>query len=119
MSVAQIEHQLETLSLEELQRVEAVARRNQARHQRGVLGTEETWLYAIINQPMPGAERFRALEPAWEAGTLSDGERTELLVIVEAREELSAQRLDAVRRLAELRGGSFDALWRQIMGTTP
>ncbi len=119
MSVAQIERELETLSLNELRVIEAAARRQQGRHRSDVLSAPETRLYEIINQPMPSAERFRELEPSWEAGTLSDDERAELLEIVEAREEISAQRLDAVRQLAQLRGESFENLWRQIMGETP
>ena len=119
MSLAQIEAELDTLSLEELRAVETAARRKQWRQRPHVLSGEETRLFSIINEPMPGAERFHQLEPAWEAGTLSDEERAELLGIVEAREVINARRLNAVIQLAELRGEPFDALWRKIMGATP
>lgn len=119
MSVAQIERELETLTLEELRRVEEAARRRQWRGRPDVLTARETQLFQTINQPMPGAERFHELEPLWEAGTLADSERAELLEIVEAREELGAQRVDAVRQLAQLRGEAFETLWQQIMGDAP
>ena len=119
MSVAQVEAELATFDGAELEALEMALRREKLRRCGNVLSAAETRLFEIINQPMPGAERFRELEPSWEAGTLSDEERAELLEIVEAREEINARRLNAVIKLAELRGESFDTVWRQIMGATP
>ena len=119
MSAAQILEEIKTFPTPELESLEHSIRLERLRRNRNTLSSVETRLYEIINQPMPGAERFRELESLWEAGTLSDEERAELLDIVEAREELGARRLEAVRQLAELRGVSFEALWRQTMGETP
>ena len=119
MSAAQILEEIKSYPTPELESLEHSIRLERLRRSHRGLSAEETRLFEIINQPMPRIERFRELEPFWEAGTLSDDERAELLEIVEAREILSAERIDAVRQLAELRGTSFEALWQQIMGETP
>ncbi len=119
MSVAQLERELTTLDETELEALEAALRREKGRRKGHVLSAQETLLFEIINQPMPEAERFRQLEPSWEAGTLSESERAELLQIVEEREEVNARRVAAVLELAQLRGVAFDSLWRQIMGEAP
>ena len=121
MLVAQLERELTTLNETELDALEVALRREKGRRKGRVhvLSLEETQLFEIINQPMPGAERFRQLEPLWKAGTLSEPERAELLQIIEEREEVNARRVEAVMNLARLRGVSFDSLWRQIMGEVP
>lgn len=119
MSVAQMERELPSLNRTELETLETALRREKRRRDGRVLNSEETRLFAIINQPMPNGKRFGELEPAWKAGTLSEAERAELLGIVEAREEINARRVEAVMELAALRDVPFEALWRQIMGATP
>ena len=119
MSVAQIERELVSLDETELQSLEDALRREKGRRSGRVLGAVESRLFEVINQPMPGSERFRQLEPSWEAGTLSEDERAELLAIVEQREEQNVVRVEAVMELARIRGVEFKSLWRQIMGPTP
>jgi hypothetical protein len=119
MSTAQLELELPTLNSTELDALEAALRREKLRRSGRILSAEETRLFETINQPAPGAERFRQLETAWQAGALSEAERAELLEIVEAREELNARRVEAVMELAKLRGVPFTALWRQTMGEAP
>lgn len=80
---------------------------------------EEEALLLIINQPLPNIERFGALTRIWESDGLSETERAELLTLVSEREALNVQRVEAVLRLSELRGQSFDDVWHQLMGEAP
>ncbi len=73
----------------------------------------------IANQPLPEVERFDALTQKWESDGLSETERAELLALVSEREAINVERVEAVLRLSELRGQSFDDVWRQLMGEVP
>lgn len=114
MSVAQIERELETLSLEELRAVEMAARRNQTRHHSNVLDGVETRLFEEINQLLPGGERLVELRGKREARTLADEELAELIQLDDEREVVWARKLRAVSELADHRGADFDALYRQL-----
>lgn len=114
MSVAQIEAELENLSLEELRIVEEAARRRQLRYRSSVLDGAETRLFKIINEPLPGGERLLELRAKREARTLSEAELAELIQIDDLREEIWARKLRAVAELADYRGVDFDALYRGL-----
>ncbi len=114
MSVAQIERELETLSLDELRAVEAAARRNQSRYHSNVLDNVETRLIEEINQPLPGGERLLELRVKRETRTLTDEELTELIQLDDEREVVWARKLRAVSELADYRGAVFDALYHQL-----
>ena len=114
MSVAQIEAELETLSLDDLRAIEAAARRQQARYHSNVLDGVETRLLEEINQPLPGGERLSELRGKREAHTLTDEELAELIQLDDTREVIWARKLGAVSELADYRGADFDALYRQL-----
>lgn len=119
MSVAQILEQSKTFSLAELETLEHSFRLERLRRTRRGLSIEETRLLKVINQPMPHAQRFADLTGKWQDEGLEDAERTELLAIVTEREGCNVDRVEAVQRLSELRGGPFMDLWKQLMGEAP
>ena len=113
MSVAQIERELETLTLEDLRRVEESARRKQGRRPH-VLDGVETRLFETINEPLPGGERLAELRAKREERTLSPEELQELIQADDLREEVWARKLRAVSELADYRGVDFETLYRQL-----
>lgn len=119
MSLTQILEAARSFPTSDLESLEHSLRLERLKRQGYALGATETALFESINQPMPDEQRYHELTPAWEAGTLSQVERAELLEIVEAREAANARRVAAVMELARLRGVEFAALWRQIMGAAP
>ena len=119
MSTAQILEEIKSYPTTELEALEDSIRLERLRRTKRTLSARETALFKVINQPMPGVERHQQLTPLWEAGKLSEDERAELLAIIETREELNAQRVEAVMELAQLRAVPFEILWHQIMGATP
>lgn len=114
MSVAQIEAELDGLSLEELRVVEATARRKQRRQHPYVLDGVETRLFEVINEPLPGGERLLELRAKREAHSLTPEELEELTRLDDEREEVWGRKLRAVAELADYRGVDFDALYRQL-----
>lgn len=80
---------------------------------------EEEALLLIVNQALPNIERFTELTQKWESDGLSESERAELLALVSEREAINVHRVEAVLRLSELRGQSFDDVWRELMGEMP
>lgn len=119
MSVAQILEEVKTFPIEDLKSLEEALRLERLRRNKGVLSAEETQLLAIVNQPLPGTQRFAALSQKWETEELTDDERAELMALVEAREIQNVERAEAVQQLSELSGVPFETLWRQLMGETP
>ena len=63
MSVAHIETELETLSLEELRAVEEAARRQQWHRRARVLDEVESRLFHVINEPLPAANGYWSCGP--------------------------------------------------------
>ncbi len=119
MSVAQILEESKTFSLPELESLENSIRLERLRRVRPTISAEERRLLQFINEPMPHTARFVALSEKWQDEGLSDAERAELLALVTEREGCNAERVEAVRRLSELREVPFKTLWKQLMGETP
>ncbi len=119
MSTGQILEEIKSYPTSEIESLEHELRLERLRRTRRGLSAQETRLFEIINQPTPDHNRYQELTPSWEAGTLADEERAELLAIIEQREKINACRVEAVIELAQLRGVPFDGLWRQIMGAPP
>ena len=114
MSVAQIENELETLSLEELRAVEEAARRQQWRRRARVLDESESRLFHVINQPLPGGERLLELRARRDDHTLAPAELAELIELDDRREIEWANKLRAVAALADHRGVAFETLYREL-----
>lgn len=114
MSVAQIEAELETLSLGELRAIEAAARRHQERRNPHRLDAIESQLLRTINEPLPGGERLLELRAEREAHTLAPDELDELIRLDDEREVVWARKLKAVSDLAAHRGVEFETLYRQL-----
>ncbi len=119
MSSAQILEEIKSYSTAKIEVLEYELRLERLRRTRSRSSDEETRLFKIINQPMPGGERYFSLIDRWQDEGLTEEERAELLPIVTEREVCDAERLDAVRRLSELRDVPFIKLWKQIMGEAP
>ena len=114
MSVAQIEAELETLSLEELRAVEVAARRQQGQRTGGVLSGPETRLFSTINEPLPGGDELQDLRLRRETHSLTEDELARLIELENEREVIWARKLRAVSDLADLRGQDFESLYRQL-----
>src|SRR6476661_7116584 len=119
MLVAQIIEEIKTFPTPELESIETSLRVERLRRAKQMAPAEEMRLLQIINRPSPHPERFASLSLKWEEEGLSDEERIELLAINSEIETMSAERVEAVQRLSELRGIGFTILWKQLMGESP
>lgn len=70
----------------------------------------EADLLSRIQNSFPESQRLRELTLKSEAETLTDEERAEYIELAEQREVADAERMQAVVRLAQLRGVSPDQL---------
>lgn len=77
-----------------------------------VLSEEETDLFGQINGGLPEERyaRFRDFVGRRREGTLTPDEHAELLRLSDEAERLNAKRIEALARLAQLRGKSLTAL---------
>lgn len=114
MSVAQILEESKTFSVPELESLEQSLRLERLRRTRNVLSAEETRLFEVINQPLPGGQHFPTLRAKRDSHTLSPDELDELTRLDDEREGVWARKLHAVADLADYRGVEFDALYRQL-----
>jgi len=114
MSVAQILEESKTFSVPELESLEQSLRLERLRRTRNVLSAEETRLFEVINQPLPGSQRLPELRAKRDSHTLSPDELDELIRLDDEREEVWARKLRAVADLADYRGVEFDTLYRQL-----
>lgn len=80
------------------------------------LSAEETRLFQIINKgtPEPVWSRYHELIDRRRALQLTEAEHNELLRLNDEIETTHVERLEAVSRLAELRGVDFEQLMNQL-----
>ena len=114
MSVAQIERELSTLDTTELDALETALRREKGRRNGNVLSAQETRLFEIINQPLPGGDDLRLLREKRAVHSLAEDELTRLIALENEREVAWACKLQAVAELAQARGQEFEALYQQL-----
>lgn len=114
MSFAQILEESKTFSLSELEKLEQSIRMERLRRMRSGLSAEETQLFEIINEPLPGGEALRFLRSKMESDALAEAEHARLIALENTREIAWARKLHAVSALADLRGQEFDALYQQL-----
>ena len=116
VSTEQIMAAMTQLSLPELERVHERVLRLQAERKVPHLSAEETQLLKRINQGVSLASRERraALQAKRESGTIIDGEYEELTNLVLKAEELHAERMEAVSKLARLRGVGLLKMMEQL-----
>lgn len=114
MSVTQILEESKTFSVPELESLEQSFRLERLRRTRNVLSVEETRLFEVINEPLPGGQRLPELRAKRDAHALLPDELDELIRLDDERERVWARKLRAVADLADGRGEEFDALYRQL-----
>lgn len=114
MSVAQILEEAKTYSIAELESLEHSLRLERLRRRSDVLSGEETHLFGIINQPLPGGDELRSLRQKREDFSLGEDELVRLISLESEREIAWARKLKAVTELARLRGQEFEALYAQL-----
>ncbi len=88
----------------ELESLEHSIRLERLRRNHRGLGAEETQLFEIINEPLPGGERLLELRAKREERTLSPVALDELVRLDHARQEVWARKLRAVSDLADHHG---------------
>jgi hypothetical protein len=85
------------------------------------LSGKETKLLRAIQKSLPkkSLARMKKLQTSRDAGTLSHEGFAELAKLIEKLEELHAERMKAVARLADLRGVTFQTALQQVGLTLP
>ncbi len=116
VSTEQIMAAMTQLSLPELERVHERVLRLQAERKVPHLSAEETQLLKRINQgaPLAARERRAALQAKRESGSITDGEYEELTGLVLTAEALHAERMEAVSKLARIRGLGLLKMMEQL-----
>ncbi len=116
LSTEQIISAINQLSLQELERVFDRVLALQAERKAPRLTEEEPALLARINQGLPEdlRERLTFLRAKREDESITDAEYEELTRLTLQAEELHAERMAAMVKLARLRGVSLPALMDQL-----
>jgi hypothetical protein len=116
LSTEQIISAVSQLSLQELERVFDRVLALQAERKAPRLTEEEPTLIARIKQGLPDDLRARLsfLRVKREDETITDAEYEELTRLTLQAEELHAERMDAMVKLARLRGVSLPTLMDQL-----
>lgn len=116
LSTEQIISAVSQLSLQELERVFDLVLALQAERKAPRASEEEPALIARINQGLPEDLRARLsfLRARREDETITDAEYEELTRLTLRAEELHAERMAAMVKLARLRGVSLPALMDQL-----
>ncbi|MGH9768283.1 MAG: STAS/SEC14 domain-containing protein [Blastocatellia bacterium] len=116
LSTEQIISAVSQLSLQELERVFDRVLALQAERKAPRASEEEPALIARINQGLPDELRARLslLRAKREDETITDAEYEELTRLTLQAEELHAERMAAMIKLARLRGVSLPALMGQL-----
>lgn len=114
MSLAQILEEVRTFPTSDLESLEHSLRMERLRRTGRVLDTQETRLFAVINEPLPAVEMVRALRHKRQERTLTDEEQTHLVELENKTELAWADKLRAVAELADLRGEGFDELYQKL-----
>lgn len=80
------------------------------------LSRRESALLQIINHGVDDEvrQRYRALSARLQEETISDEEHTEMLRLIDEIEQADAERILALRELAQLQHKSFDELMEQM-----
>jgi hypothetical protein len=114
MSISQLEAELTTLQSAEFDALEAAFRRERVRRNGHTLSEQETRLFAIINEPLPGIEELPPLRLKRDELTLTEKEHAKLIELEDAREIAWAHKLQAVSDLADVRGEDFQRLYKSL-----
>lgn len=116
ISHTQLSQVIEQLSLAELDRFADEIAAVRARRHAPVLSSDESALFATINQSLSEAERSRIAELGEMRAneTLSLEEHQELLTLQQRLEALHAERMKALSELAKLRGVTLTAVMEQL-----
>lgn len=114
MSTAQILEEIKSYPTTELQSLENSIRLERLQRTRRGLGAQETRLFEIINEPLPGGDELRDLRIERDTRALDGAEHQRLIQLENEREIVWARKLKAVSQLADLRGEEFDALYQQL-----
>lgn len=116
VSTEQILAAITQLSLPELEQVHDRVLRLQAERKAPHLSAEETQLLKRINQSISLASRERrtVLQTKRDNGAIIDSEYEELTDLVLKAEELHAERMEAVSKLARLRGVGLLKMMEQL-----
>lgn len=112
----QIISALQTMPLDELEKLVDNALLVRAERVAPHLTGEETKILKIIQTGLPGEnlERMKELQKMRDNGNLSPAGFGELAQLIEKLEEIHAERLAAVVQLANLRGVSFQIALDQV-----
>jgi uncharacterized protein YfkK (UPF0435 family) len=116
VSATELVQMAEQLSPSELDRLAQEVATLRARRNAPVLPTDESALFAIINQGLPEAERLRLTELAERRyqERLTDQEHRELLELQQRLESIHVARMKALAQLAQLRGVSLAEVMEQL-----
>jgi hypothetical protein len=120
-SVPQIIEAVEQMSAEDLDKLVRNVLEIQASRRAPHLSQEQANLLRQINLnlPEPERERLRELQDKRIAEELSPDEYAELAVLTDKLEELHAQRMDAISKLADVRGVSLKEMLAQLNISLP
>jgi hypothetical protein len=111
-----LRHALDKLNLKELDAIVQQAMEVRASKFTPTLSSNESKLFAQINETLPEAIRHRklALTRKRKNLTLTKAEHQELLRLTQAAERLDVKRLSALTKLARLRQLSVRALMKDL-----
>jgi hypothetical protein len=111
-----LRHALDKLNLKELDAIVQQAMEVRASKFTPTLSSNESKLFAQINETLPEAIRHRklALTRKCKNLTLTKAEHQELLRLTQAAERLDVKRLSALTKLARLRQLSVRALMKDL-----
>jgi hypothetical protein len=109
------------LNAADLERVMAQVLHLQAQRKAASLSSRETELLLKINQAIPEAAnaRYQELQSKRQAEQLTADERRELSRLINQREKLQAQRLEALAELARLRNMALRDVMKQLEIRSP
>ncbi len=114
MSAAQLLEEVKSFSGEEIESLEGVIRLEKLRRAGIIASPEETQLLGLINKPLSHSIRYYQLRGKLSEETLTEEAHAELIRLSDEREIEWAQKLEAVSRLAALRGEDFQTLYDKL-----
>ena len=120
-SVPEIIEAVERMSAEDLDKLVRRVLEIQAARRAPHLSQEEAYLLRQINLnlPQPDRERVRELQHKRMAEEISQDEYEELAALTDKLEELHAQRMNAISKLADVRGVSLKEMMAQLSINLP
>ena len=78
------------------------------------MSEQETQLFSIINEALPGINELPPLRHKRDELTLTEEEHAKLIELEDEREVAWARKLQAVSDLADLRGEDFQTLYQRL-----